>query len=56
LVIKEIALKRRKDASKHTGVHKKDTKKEKEKEKKEEHPKKPKRHRKCYITPPASCL
>jgi hypothetical protein len=34
-----------------TGKKKKEKRKEKE-----EHPKKPKRQKKCYITPPTSCL
>jgi hypothetical protein len=31
-------------------------KKKKKRKEKEEHPKKPKRQKKCYITPPTSCL
>jgi hypothetical protein len=40
----------------HQNKRKTGKKKKEKRKEKEEHPKKPKRQKKCYITPPTSCL
>jgi hypothetical protein len=45
-----------KGAPKHTWSIQQEKKKKEKRKEKEEHPKKPKRQKKCYITPPTSCL